>query len=414
MQALTLRRVTIDEALSAVSKYPVRRVPVERAPIAATLAGRVIAADITAPEDVPPFDRSSVDGFAVLERDIRAASSDRPIRLRIIGDVRMGAAPPGPVASGEAMRVPTGGALPPGADAVVKIEDSRDAGDVVEIRSVDDARDHVTKRGADVHRGDALCGCGEILTPASLGLLAGAGVAEVPVYVRPHVVLIVTGDELAPPGEALREGEIRDINWVSLAAALAAIGMDAHFVYVRDDRASLERELRDSLERGDAIVVSGGSSVGERDYTPDIVAELGSPGVIVHGVRARPGRPTMLGIVDEKPVIGLPGNPVSALVMFEVLGRPILQRLFGRTDRVIPVRAVLRASIERQRDLERYVPVRLTTGAAGVEALPLSGTSAQMHILGFADALVRVPSGSGSLAEGSSVDALPLSRNNAL
>ena len=414
LQVQTLRRVTIDEALDAVAKHPVRQVPSERLRISASLSGRVTASEILAPEDVPPFDRSSVDGFAVLERDLRAAPPGQPVRLHIAGEVRMGEAPPGPLASGNAIRVPTGGALPPGADAVVKIENCRESNGAVEISGARGAHDHVTRRGADVKRGDHLCRCGDILTPASLGMLAGAGIAEVPVFVRPRVALIVTGDELAPPGSQMRAGQIRDINWLSLDAALSAIGMAPQFVYVRDDKASLAQQLRESLEHGDAVVISGGSSVGERDYTPAVVAEAGSPGVIVHGVRARPGRPTMLGIVDERPVIGLPGNPVSALVMFELLGRPILQRLFGRSDKVIPVRAKLGAPLERDPDLERYVAVRLKMGDSGVEAEPLPGSSAQMHILGFADALVRVPQGSGSLAKGAPVDAVPLSKNNAL
>ena len=414
MQVQTLRKVTIDEALDAVAKHPVRQVAIERVPISAVLAGCIAAEEILAPEDVPPFDRSSVDGFAVLQRDVRMATSDEPVRLRVIGDVRMGEAPPGPLVAGTAMRVPTGGALPAEADAVVKIEDCREDGSFVEILNARYASDHITRRAADVKRGDRLCRSGDVLTPAFLGMLAGSGVAEISVFERPRVALLVTGDELVPPGADLRAGQIRDINWLSLDAALRAIGMITDFAYVQDDRATLARVLSESLDRCDAVVISGGSSVGERDYTPAVVSEAGSPGVLVHGIRARPGRPTMLGLVDGKPVVGLPGNPVSALIMFEVLARPILQRLYGRADRVIPVRAALRAPIEREADIERFVPVRLMVGKAGVEAQPLHGTSAHMHILGFADALVRVPPGLGALPQGSMLDALPLSRNNAL
>jgi molybdopterin molybdotransferase len=414
MQAQTLRRVTIAKALSAIAQHPVRRVATERVAIAAALAGRVVADDIVAPEDVPPFARSSVDGFAVVERDVRNANAEHPVSLRIAGEVRMGEAPPGPLAAGCAIRIPTGGALPAGADAVVKIEDCRERDGEVLVLDARDARHHVTERGADIKHGDLLRRSGDVLTGASLGMLAGAGVVDVPLFVRPRVALIVTGDELVAPGKQLRAGEIRDINWLSLDATLNAIGMDAHFAYVRDDRTALERALRDALALSDAVVISGGSSVGERDYTPAVVAAAGAPGVVVHGVRARPGRPTMLGIVGEKPVIGLPGNPVSALVMLETLGKPVLLRLFGKSADAVPVRATLRSSLERDADIERFVPVRLTQGAAGVEAQPLTGTSAQMHILGFADALVRVEAGSGALEAGTSVDALPLSRNNAL
>ena len=367
-----------------------------------------------AQEDVPPFTRSSVDGFAIMVEDARAAG-DAPIRLTIAGAIRMGEPATRGLRRGEAMRVPTGGALPDGASGVVKVEDCLESDGSIEFRGMTDAHEHVTQRGADVACGDLLAARGDVLTAGAVGMLAGAGVMEIPVFATPIVGLLVSGDEIAAPGQPLRAGEIRDINGIALEACLRAMGCAPKaYPLVADRREDLAAALRRALDECDAVVISGGSSVGERDYTPAVVAAAGAPGVIVHGVAARPGRPTMLGIVDEKPVIGLPGNPVSALVMLETLGKPVLLRLFDKTDDTPRVQARLREPIDGAREIERIVPVRLAAGAGTLEATPLTGTSAQMHILGFADALVRVPAGTGRLEAGTRIEALPLTRSNGL
>lgn len=380
--------------------------------MSAAAAGRVLAADVKAEEDVPPFTRSSVDGFAVIANDVRAASAAAPVRLRIAGEVLMGADTPARLRSGEALRVPTGGALPPSASGVVKKEDCRDLGGAVEVLDGDGCEDHVTMRGADVKRGEVLRRRGDVLTAASIGLLSGSGVAALPAYVTPSVGVLVTGDEIVSPGAPMKAGEVRDINSLSIAAALRAMGFaPRQYPRVPDRRDAFDRAFRRALDECDGIVISGGSSVGERDYTPAVVAAAGSPGVIVHGVRARPGRPTMLGVVGATPIVGLAGNPVSALVMLEVLGRPMLLKLYDKRDERLPLRARLSESVDVDPALEHIVPVSLSRVEDALAAAPLLGTSAQMHILGFADALLRVPEGQGRLAAGTWVDALPLSRN---
>jgi molybdopterin molybdotransferase len=412
----TLRRVTLAQALRAVLKHPIKPALSERIAMSSQAAGRVLADDVRALEDVPPFTRSSVDGFAVRAEDVRAATVRNPVRLGIAGEVLMGArAPRAELQAGEAVRVPTGGWLPPGASGVVKKEDCRDLGSAIEVLDGKGGDEHITQRGADVRAGDVLRRRGDVLTAASVGMLSGAGVAELSVYETPVVGLLVTGDEIVSPGAPLRDGEVRDINSLSLAGALRAMGFSVHaYERVLDKRDAFARAFMRALNACDAVVISGGSSVGERDYTPEIVAAAGEPGVIVHGVRAKPGRPTLLAIVDEKPVIGLPGNPVSALVMLETLGKPILLQLYEKEDDTLPIRARLRERIDLEPDLEHLVPVQLARTDAGVDATPLLGTSAQMHILGFADALVDVPAGSGPIEAGTLIDAIPLSRTSSL
>ncbi len=395
--------------------HPIRTAQTERAAIALA-EGRILAEDAAAAEDVPAFDRSPLDGFAVVAADVADATVDHPVALTIAGEVRMGEAPPLELRSGEALRVPTGGAMPAGATGVVMLEDTRENGGKVEINDGSGAHENVIRRGSDVRRGQTLLRRGARLSPAAIGMLAGSGLAHVSVYARPVVALLVTGDELVPPGDyALAVGEIRDINSISLGAALQAMGFEVHVQpRVRDRREEFARALKDALALSDAVVISGGSSVGERDYTPDVVSQAGAPGVIVHGVRAKPGRPTLLAIVGDKPVIGVPGNPVSALVMLETLAKPILLRMFDKRDADFPLRARLTEAIERDPKVERRMPVRLGCGAEGLDATPIPGTSAQMHILGMADALVAVPAGEGRVEKDAWVDVVPFTRTGGM
>jgi molybdopterin molybdotransferase len=401
--------VTIAEALSAMASIPLRRARTVSISVRDAV-GRTLAAPVRAIEDVPPFSRSRVDGYAVIAGDVAGASRENPATVKVVGEVAMGAAPPGPIARGQAMLISTGGALPPGADAAVMIEDTEESDGIATVRDASDAEANVTLSGADVRRGDLLFDSATVLTPARVGMLAGAGIDAVEVYDRPRVGMLLTGDELVAPGDPIRPGEIRDINRFSLAGALAAMGFEpVQYERVPDDRPAFEAAFARAIESCDAVVISGGSSAGARDYTPDIVQAAGPPGVIVHHVRAKPGRPTVLGAVGDKPVIGLPGNPVSALVMLETLGKPILLRMLDRRPNDVAIRAVLSQTIDVSPTLEHRIPVALHREDGIVSARPLFGTSAMMHILAFADALVTVPLGVGRIDGGTSVDAWPLS-----
>lgn len=401
--------VSVGEALAAMDRHPLRKAEPEAVRVDAA-EGRILAADASAVENAPPFTRSCVDGFAVIAAEVASATPQSPIRLRVAGDIRMGAAAPASLARGTSLRVPTGGALPPEADGVVMIEDADDRGDVVEIRDGERTGDHITREGADVRAGDFLCERGTTISPAVIGMLAAAGVAEVSVYKPPHVAVLVTGDELVPPGTRLGPGQIRDSNRAALCAALAAMGFAPRsYPRVPDERAAFDAAFALALAENDAVVISGGSSVGERDYTPAVIDAAGMPGVIVHGIRAKPGRPAVLAAVGDKPVIGLPGNPVSALVVLEAIGKPILMRMFGVARDALTWRARLSETIDVSKSLEHRIPVKLSSDSGGLNARPLIGTSAHSHILGFADGLVVVPEGVGRMAAGAQVDVVPFS-----
>jgi molybdopterin molybdotransferase len=406
--------VTIAEALSAMERFPVRKAGIETVELPLA-EGRVLARDVDAPEDVPGFDRSMVDGYAVIAADVADASRERPVSLVLAGEVAMGKAPPSQaLAHGQAIAVPTGGALPAGTTGLIKIEDTSTLDGRVQVHASEGCDDRITPAASDVRAGDRLFDAGVVLDPAALGLLAASGIASVDVYRAPAVGVLITGDELVPPGKPMELGQIRESNGVAICAALAAMGFSPRrYERVADDREVFEAAFARALSESDAVVISGGSSVGARDHTPAVVAHAGEPGVIVHGVRAKPGRPVLLAMIGDRPVIGLPGNPVSALVMLEALARPILLRMFGKRDVPLPLRATLEERIDVDPGLEYRIPVQLRRGPHGLTARPLVGSSSQMHILGFADAIIVVPEGSTGLPAGAPVDALLFSKTRA-
>jgi len=397
-----------------MARYPVRSAAVERVP-SPQADGRVLAEDVQAAVDVPGFARSMVDGYAVVASEVAQATAGAPVRLRLAGEVLMGKPAGVALAPGLAVAVPTGGALPDGATGVVKIEDTALDGDRVSVFDGCESEDRVSGQASDVRRGDLLFRAGSVVRAASVGLLCAAGIAKIAVYRPPVVGVLVTGDELVPVDKPLGPGQIHESNGSAIAAALRALGFTPQvFDLIPDIREAVSRALRNALERCDAVVVSGGSSVGARDHVPAVVAAAGEPGVIVHGVRAKPGRPVMLAMIGDRLVLGLPGNPVSALVMLEALGRPLLLRMFGIEDRPLPIRAVLDSAIETDPGLEHRIPVQLLQGDGAVRARPLIGSSSQLHILAFADAIVVVPEGSSGIAAGAEVLALPFSTMRSL
>jgi molybdopterin molybdotransferase len=401
-----LRRISIAEALLAMAQLPVRKAGIEALDLRSA-EGRVLARGVDAPEDVPGFDRSMVDGYAVVAADVRGADPEHPIRLTLAGEVAMGKPPAIALLRGQAIAVPTGGALPAGTTGLIKVEDTKTRDGEILVYESAGCEDRITAAASDVRAGEHLFSPGVVLDPAALGLLAASGIASVSVYREPVVGVLITGDELVPAGRPLEVGQIRESNGVTICAALSAMGFaPRRYERVADEREIFEAAFARALSECDAIVISGGSSVGARDHTPAVVAQAGEPGVIVHGVRAKPGRPVLLAMIGDRPVIGLPGNPVSALVMLEALAKPILMRMFDRHDTPLPVRATLEENIEVEPGLEYRIPVQLRRGADGVTARPLLGSSSQMHILGFADAIIVVPEGSTGLAAGAEVDAL--------
>ena len=366
---------------------------------------RVPAGPVTAPHPLPGFARSTVDGYAVRAADTYGVSEGLPGYLTVTGAVPMGTEPDTSVAPGCAMSMPTGGALPRGADAVVMIEYTAEAmpGTIEVVRPVAPG-DGMVRADEDARVGQEIIPGGRVLRPQDLGMLAAAGVTSVLVQVRPVVTIFSTGDEVVPPEtQALKPGQVRD----ATAAALAALVEDAGGTPVTggiipDDPAALEEALRAALESSDVIVISAGSSVGARDETATAVARLGAPGIWCHGLAIKPGKPTLLAECGGVPVIGLPGNPRSALVVFRLIGMPVIRQVGGCT--VPPPEPSARARLSR--DLASatgrldVVQVKVSEGMA----TPVFGLSALLSVLTAADGYIVIPEEATGLDAGTEVD----------
>ncbi len=378
---------------------------VERVPLLAA-RGRVLAQEVVASTDLPPFDRSSVDGYAVRAADTARASSGAPATLVVVGEVLVGEPVRLIVGPGEAARIPTGGMLPEGADAVVMQEHTVRQDGTVSVERPVRPGENVVHRGADVRTGEVLLRPGRRLRPQDLGLLAGLDIPEVLVYRRPVVGVIVTGDELVAPGRPLRGSQIHDMNTYTLSGLVEETGaLPRAYGIVEDNLAVLVQVAREAHRDCDALVLSGGSSVGQRDLVADAVAALGSPGIVVHGVAIRPGKPTILAVAAGKPVFGLPGNVVSAMVTFDVFVRPVLEEMAGLREPPRPWQ-VVRARLARPvaaADREDHVRVSLVERTGTLWAVPLPGGSGIITSMVRADGLVTVPPHS-ALDEGAEVE----------
>ena len=393
---------TVAETLAGFR--PARRTGVETVALSGA-HGRVPAQPIRAPHDLPGFARATVDGFAVRAADTYGASEGLPSYLDVTGAVLMGRAPEVAVAPGIAVAMPTGGVLPEGADAVVMVEHTQETmpGTIEVVRPVAPG-EGLVRADEDARAGAELLPAGRRLRAQDVGLLAAAGATEVRVHARPRVAIVSTGDEIVPPGtEDLAIGQIRDATASALGALVRDAGGDPDpRGIVPDDRDALASVLRDAVASCDVVVVSAGSSVGARDETAAVVAGLGEPGIWTHGIALRPGKPTLLADCAGVPVIGLPGNPRSALVVFRVIGMPIVRLVGGMTDP--PPEPTVRARLERSvPSAAGRLDVVQVTVRDGI-ATPLFGASALLTILTAADGSIVVPHDATGLPAGSEVD----------
>ncbi len=396
---------TPAEMREALASFP--RLPAERAPLAAS-PGRILAEELAAPEDLPDADRATMDGHAVVAADTFGASASSPLPLELVGEVKMGERSALVVGTGQAARIATGGYLPPGADAVVMKEYAAMAGSQLEISRPVTAFENVLRCGEDVGAGQTVLPAGRRLEPWDIGLLAALGIVEVRVGPRPRVFVFSTGDEVVPIEAQPAPGQIRDANAHALAALLCAAGCRVEIGGIVGDH---EEALRHALVRGlehDLVVLSGGSSVGERDLMPAVVAALADAEVLIHGVAMKPGKPTLLARVGGKAVLGLPGHPVSALLVAHVFVVPFVRYLAGEPLAAGPIgeriTAALSTSIHSVRGREEYVRVRLHGGTA----TPLFGKSAMLSSLVRADGVVIVPMHAEGIARGEPVEVVRL------
>lgn len=375
-------------------------------------SGRVLAVDVRAPLDSPAFDRSAVDGYALRAADIASVTESEPARLAFAGEVPMGAASAVAVAAGQAVWVATGSMIPAGADSVVMVERSERDGDTVLVRRQAQAGENIVRRGDDLRAGDLVLRAGRRLRPQDIAVLASMGVAAVSLRPRPRVAIIAGGDELVSPGEALGPGQIYDSNSFAMAAQVASWGADPHIMPRTPDLPEAVQEaLARAVGAAEIVLLSGGSSVGIKDLTADAINAAGSPGVVVHGVAMRPGRPTIIGVVNGVLVIGIPGNPVSAMVACEVFARPAVEALLGlQPPRVAgtlgdyAVSGRLAERVRSQLGRQDYVRVRLSDDAAGLAVYPVPGGSAVIRSMVDADGMLVVPPDRDALEAGETVE----------
>ncbi len=355
---------------------------------------RITAAALRSPVDLPAFRRSTMDGYAVRAADSYGASESMPAYLRLIGEVPMGRLAGLHVGIGELAKVHTGGMIPDGADAVVMSENTQlvDAVPVEVVRPVAEG-EHVIPIAEDIHMGAPVLPSGHRLRPQDLGALAGVGITEIEVAAPPLVGILATGDEVVAAGKMPQPGQVRDVNTSTVSALVRrAGGIPRSYGIIPDRFEALAGAARAALDENDVVLISAGSSVSTRDMTAAVIEGLGPPGVLVHGVSMHPGKPTVLAMAGAKPVFGLPGNPVSTMIAFQLFVAPALARLLGSESpqrRMVPARLTHNvASIPGRED---YVQTRLEQRDGDLWAEPVFGKSNLIYTMVRADGLIHVP-----------------------
>ncbi|MCZ2856593.1 MAG: molybdopterin-binding protein [Candidatus Bathyarchaeota archaeon] len=368
---------------------------------------RILAEDIVAPLDVPPFNRSTVDGYAVKAEDTFGADEDRPLALKLCGQVRVGESPKVSIEKGTTAEIVTGAPLPEGADAVVMYEDTVQRENTVSVHASVSKGENVMKAGSDIHKGETVLRNRRMLGSYEIGVLAALGVIDVKVYKRPRVAILSTGAEVVEPGEPLPTGKIYDINAYALSAAVIECGGEPiNLGIVEDESQKMETTLKKALSMADSVITSGGVSVGPTDIIPEILDKLGKPGVIINGIAMKPGKPTTIALVNGKPVFSLPGHPTSALLIFQLLVRPVIVSMAKRpAEEPRTVKAITRTKLFAARGRRTFVTVYLTKNKSDrfiAAHVPL-GLSGAITTLSKADGFIEIPETQQFIDEGEEV-----------
>ncbi|RTR33058.1 molybdopterin molybdenumtransferase MoeA [Robertmurraya yapensis] len=366
----------------------------------------VLAEDIIVRENVPNFRRSSVDGYAVKAKDTFGSSETMPGFLTVTGEVKMGQEPPKEVGSGEAMYVPTGGMLPAGSDAMVMIEHCEDISGLLNVYRQTAPGENVISIGEDMQAGTVLLTKGTKLRSQEIGALASQGILEVRVWKKPVIGYLSSGDEIVPmESKDLLIGEVRDINAATIGSLVKQWGLG--FIYggiVKDSREELERRTKEMLEKTDCLILSGGSSVGTKDYSVEVIESLGEPGVYVHGVSIKPGKPTILAQAKDKPVIGLPGHPASAMIIFHLFGKAVVDKLQGLSEtRTKLTFAKVTKNIPSAPGRTDYIRVRLFEENHEWYAEPILGKSGLISTLVKSEGMIEISYESEGVHKGEQV-----------
>ncbi|MEM3565875.1 MAG: molybdopterin-binding protein [Candidatus Bathyarchaeia archaeon] len=387
--------LTLEEAKQTIQKhFEAKPLGVEEVPLLEA-CNRVLAEDVTAPIKIPPFNRSTVDGYAVKAEDTFGADENKPVKLRLCGTVNVGETPKIRVEHGTAAEIMTGAPIPEGADAVVMAENAERKNRDIYVYAAVAKGENVMEAGADIKKGETVAKQGQLLGSREIGAIAAVGLSKVKVYKIPSVAVLSTGAEITEPGKPLAPGKIYDINAYSLSAAVVESGGKPVYLGVfPDDQNEIEKALKKALSSADVVVTSGGVSVGPKDVIPKMLSFLGKPGVIVCGVATKPGKPTTVAIIDGKPIFALPGHPTSALLIFHLLVRPIIERMAGRkTMEAATVRAFASTRIFPARGRRTFVMVKLKGDKSKrliAEPVP-AGLSGAITTLLKADGFIEIP-----------------------
>ena len=405
-----MKLTRIDDALKKFfSQVNIERLVTENIPTMEAL-GRILAEDVIAKVDVPSFDRSAVDGYVLRAEDTYGASPTNPVILDIIGVVEIGSSSKIILGKQQAMRIATGAAMPKGADSVVMIEYTEKIGEgKVEVYSSLTPGENVSKRGEDVEKGERILSKGTLLQPQDIGILAALGNSEVEVVKRPKVAILSTGNELVELGKNVELGKIIDANRPILMAMVKELGGEPlDFGMARDDLREIRSRIASGMENNDMVLVSGGTSVGTGDLVPEAINSLGRPGIIVHGMCIRPGRPAALAAIGSRPIVLLPGFPVAAMVSFNAIVQPILLRMLGASSDQFARRTVRARMLRRipssigNRTYVRVLVKRLDKGYVA-EPLRTSGSGVISSMI-KANGLVIIPEEKEGLEEGEEVE----------
>ena len=386
--------LSVEDALKRLQDhYEAKPLGSEDVPLDKSL-GRVLSEDIVSMIDVPSFDRATMDGFAVVAEDTFSAQEDKPVKLKIVGKVEAGDKPEIEVGRGEAAEIATGAPMPKGPNAVVMVEQTDQKHDVVSIFKAVAPGENVMGAGTDIMAGEAVLRSGQEITSRDIGLLAALGKSRVNVYRKPRIAIISTGNELIPAGQQLEYGKIYDINSKTLAGAILESGCEPVPLGIcSDDTEEMKTKIQQALVVADAIVTSGSTSAGAGDILYRIIGEFGGPGIVVHGLSVKPGKPLIVAVIEGKPLFGLPGYPTSALVIFNLIVKPNISKMAGRAaESATWLEGKVASKIFSAKGRREFLPVHIVKDEAGKNLVyPVLSGSGAITSLALADGFIDIP-----------------------
>jgi len=376
-----------------------------------TSVNLVISREIVSPEDLPGFTRSTMDGYAVNSTDTFGAKEGMPSYIRLKGEINMGEKPAFKITKGETARIATGGMLPQGADSVLMLEHTSEVNEnLIEVLKPVATGDNTIQAGEDCKKGEIILKKGHRIRPQDIGALSGIGVTRIWAYEKPKVAIIATGDEVVPASSSLKPGQVRDINSYTLASLIETNGGKAVKMGIfKDSYEGLKKVVEEAVMKNHITIITGGSSVGTRDLTAKVINSIGKPGVLFHGISAKPGKPTIGAVINGKPVFGLPGHPAAVIVTFEIFIRPMLRLLSGETMKLQhmikrTVKAKLSKNISSSTGRQDYIRVLLEEIDGELWAIPILGKSGLITTLVKADGTIVIPTSQTGIEQGTEVE----------